>query len=326
MDYTSMTKEELLEVVSELKILNDQLLLEQRQSTDLNYSWTGNLGHWYWHVPTNKVICNPHKLSALGFDISEVPNPLTYQFFTDRLHPDDHEMTMTAMLDHMYHGTKVYEVEYRILCKDGSYRWFYDRGSITKRDKSGKPVFLAGIVFDITDRKEKQKQLEQDNIVLLEKTRKDEMTGIHNHRAVVEFLNDQMAISIQTKQPLSVAMIDIDDFKKVNDQYGHVVGDEVLRQTAQIIADSVRETDLVGRYGGEEYLVVFSQTKKRDAEKVLSRILSKIREFQYEQGFCVTVSAGISQYNNETLSEFVARADKCMYEAKKAGKDRIFFD
>lgn len=326
MDYASMSKEELIAVASELKVLNEQLLSEQRQSTDLNYAWTGNLGHWYWHVPSNKVICNPHKIQALGFEVSEIPDPMTYQFFTDRLHPDDHEATMNAMLNHMYHGAKVYETEYRVQCKDGNYRWFYDRGSITKRDKSGRPLFLAGIVFDITDRKEKLKQLEYDNVVLLEKTRKDEMTGIHNHRAIVEFLNDQTAVSIQTKKPLSIAMIDIDDFKKVNDQYGHVVGDEVLRQTAQIIADSVRETDMVGRYGGEEYLVVFSQTKKSDSEKVMRRILTKIREFHYEQGFHVTVSAGISQYHNETLSEFVARADNCMYEAKKAGKDRVISD
>jgi PAS domain S-box-containing protein len=100
---------------------------------------------------------------VLGYDKSEIPEHVAYQFFTDKLHPDDYQKTMDAMIDHLHGKTAVYEVEYQIRTKDGKYRWYYDRGAITQHDDSGKPVFLAGIVFDITEKKEMQMDLEYKN-------------------------------------------------------------------------------------------------------------------------------------------------------------------
>lgn len=95
--------------------------------------------HWYWDIETNTITFNPLKVTTLGYEICEIPEHVTYQYFTDKLHPEDYPKTMKAMKDHLYGRIEVYEAEYQIKTKDGRYRWYYDRGKITQRDKDGKP-------------------------------------------------------------------------------------------------------------------------------------------------------------------------------------------
>ena len=102
----------------------------------LEYAWSGNLGHWYWNIKTNTVTFNPLKVTALGYDRDEIPDQVSYQFFTDKIHPEDYQKTMDAMMAHLYGKAGVYEVEYRIRAKNGEYRWYYDRGRITQYDKN----------------------------------------------------------------------------------------------------------------------------------------------------------------------------------------------
>ena len=154
MDFSALTRDDLIARIRDLEILNQELLKEREQETRLEFAWSGNLGHWYWNIRANQVTFNPLKLTTLGYSISEIPEHVDYQFFTEKLHPDDYKRTMDAMYDHLYGRTDVYEVEYRIKSAHGGYKWFYDRGRITQFDEHGKPLFLAGIVFDITEKKE----------------------------------------------------------------------------------------------------------------------------------------------------------------------------
>ncbi len=129
---------------------------------------------------------------------------------------------MDAMLDHLYGKAPVYEAEYRIRTKSGSYKWYYDRGKITQRSEDGKPLFLAGIVFDITERKEMQSELERKNKILSELSAIDGLTSISNRRTLMEFLMSETVASEKTGRTLSAAIFDIDDFKKINDSKGHI--------------------------------------------------------------------------------------------------------
>ena len=147
MEYNKFTKKELIERIDELEILNAQLLQEKKEETRLEYAWSGNLGHWYWNVKMNRVTFNPLKVTRLGYTKDEIPHHVPYTFFTEKIHPNDYEKVMDVMTKHLNGQGKVYEVEYRIRTKDGKYKWYYDRGKITKYDKNNKPLFLAGIVF-----------------------------------------------------------------------------------------------------------------------------------------------------------------------------------
>ena len=147
------TREELLEELQHTRSMLEHFFLENEEQ--INFSWTGNLGHWYWDVKNNEVRFNKLKALALGYTKEELPEKIDYQFFTDKLHPDDYEGVMQNMRDHMMGLTGVYEVEYRIRTKEGGWKWFYDRGNVTRRAADGKPLFLAGIVFDITLQKQR---------------------------------------------------------------------------------------------------------------------------------------------------------------------------
>lgn len=323
MDYSAFSKEQLLDVISDLTMLNEQLLFESNQETKLNYSWSGNLGHWYWSIKSNKVTFNPLKITTLGFSEDEVPSNVTYQFFTDRIHPDDYQTTMDAMLAHLYGKALVYEAEYRIRCKDGEYRWYYDRGRITRRDPKGKPLFLAGIVFDITDRKARQIELERINLELSEKTMTDELTQLKNQRALIDHLKNEIERAHGSKEKLSVLMLDIDDFKKINDRHGHVVGDTVLADVAAIISRSIRSKDMAGRYGGEEFMVIFPDADANIAARIADRILKSVEAFSFQENVRVTLSGGVGEYSTESVPELIDKADKNLYEAKRSGKNRV---
>ncbi|NLE25022.1 MAG: PAS domain-containing protein [Clostridiaceae bacterium] len=197
MKYADYSKKQLLDRIEELEILNNELLTEKEQETKLEYAWTGNLGQWYWNIKTNAVTFNPLKVTALGYDKSEIPEQVTYQFFTDKLHPEDHEKTMNVMLNHLHGKANVYEAEYRIRTKDGKYKWYYDRGRITQYDDEGKPVLLAGIVFDITEKKEMEIDLKEKNELLAEQATTDGLTKLSNHRTIIEQLKSEIDKNIR---------------------------------------------------------------------------------------------------------------------------------
>ena len=325
MDCNSFTKEQLLERIEELEILCGELLKEKEQEAKLDYAWTGNLGHWYWNIKTNTVTFNLMKATALGYDKSELPEPVPYQFFTDKLHPDDYQNTMDAMLKHLYGKAPVYEVEYRIQAKDGSYKWYYDRGKITRYDKQGKPLFLAGIVFDITKRKEQQMELECKNRFLAEMSSIDGLTKLRNHRTLMDQLKVEIAIAKMNGGPLSIVFFDVDDFKKINDTKGHVVGDQVLIEIASLIKKNIRETDMAGRYGGEEFLIILPNTNLETAVNAAERIRQAIFSFSFVDDLKITISGGVSEYHGEGLTELIHSADKKLYTAKKNGKNQIAY-
>ena len=293
-----LTKEELISKIEEQERLIQELLQEKERETRLEYAWTGNLGHWYWDILTNQVHFNPLKVLTLGY-------------------------TMDAMLNHLYNKSEVYEAEYRIQAKDGTYKWYYDRGKITQYDEMGKPIFLAGIVFDITQKKETQLELENKNRILAEMSSMDGLTQISNHRTVVEFLNAKINESHYDEKALSIAMFDIDNFKKVNDTKGHVFGDKILVDVARIIRDSIRDTDLVGRYGGEEFLVVFPNTDTFIAKEIAERIRNNIYLNEFEEHQKITVSGGVAQYEQGADVDFIDRADQKLYLAKQRGKNQV---
>ena len=123
--------------------------------------------------------------------------------------------------------------------------------------------------------------------------------------------------------PFSIAIFDIDFFKVVNDKHGHVAGDQVIQSVAAIISQSIREIDSAGRYGGEEFLVIFPNTKPEQALIVCERIRANVEAFDFPDHIRITVSGGIATYKNDEITAFVDRADKKMYDAKHHGRNRV---
>ena len=155
----------------------------------------------------------------------------------------------------------------------------------------------------------------------------DDLTGSLNRRCIMRSLDDEIARAGRTNTPCSIALIDLDWFKRINDTYGHPTGDEVLRTFAITVFANIRGIDRFGRYGGEEFLLVLPNTPHDVAAHMLDRLRAIIAELDwsaFSSGMRVTVSAGVVALKaNETADALLARADTALYKAKEQGRNRV---
>jgi diguanylate cyclase (GGDEF)-like protein len=155
----------------------------------------------------------------------------------------------------------------------------------------------------------------------------DELTGSFNRRCIMRMLDDEISRAHRINTPCSIALIDLDWFKRINDAYGHPTGDEVLRTFAITVFANIRNIDRFGRYGGEEFLLVLPETEIDAATRMLDRLRAIIAELDwsaFSPGMQVTISAGVATLrHNETEDTFLARADGALYAAKARGRNRI---
>ena len=155
----------------------------------------------------------------------------------------------------------------------------------------------------------------------------DPLTGAANPRWFSEVTEGEMFRSRRYGRPLSLAYVDLDNFKAVNDRFGHSTGDRLLRLVAEIIAENVRPSDLVARLGGDEFVVLLPETDSDSAAVAFHRIRETLLEALRGQGWQVTVSIGITESDgSKTVDDLISAADALMYEAKRTGKDRIAWD
>lgn len=155
----------------------------------------------------------------------------------------------------------------------------------------------------------------------------DYLTSLYNRRSFDEHLELAMQQAVRYQQPLSLLMCDLDNFKKVNDLLGHSQGDQVLIEFSRLLQDSIRKSDLVCRYGGEEFSILTPQTSLEDATILAENIRKKTQSQFAREKYTVTVSIGIAQWDyTENKDRLYNRADNALYEAKKLGRNRIFFD
>lgn len=154
----------------------------------------------------------------------------------------------------------------------------------------------------------------------------DALTGLYNRRHFDNTVEREFMRSKRYGGDLSLAIIDIDFFKKVNDTYGHLCGDYVLKEVAYLIMDNFRKTDFVFRYGGEEFVVILTETDIKSSQIPLERLRKKIEEYPFVfngQPLHITISTGVSSNNAEDMETFLDNADKALYRAKQAGRNRI---
>ncbi len=152
----------------------------------------------------------------------------------------------------------------------------------------------------------------------------DSLTGLFLKAPTLKKLSETLKLAKRGSLKLSVAMLDIDDFKKVNDTYGHVTGDKVLKEVGTLIKESIRETDYAGRYGGEEFLIILIGCDADCAKEVIDRLLNNVRNNDWKKLGVekITMSAGIAEYKEGvSVIELVEMADSALYKAKRSGKD-----
>ncbi|MEE1921336.1 sensor domain-containing diguanylate cyclase [Pseudomonas sp. 148P] len=242
-----------------------------------------------------------------------------YNQWRDAIYPDDLDYAERTLADVLVKGA-VEDREYRIIAADGQVRWLSDKCFINQQSE-GQRVIVVGMAEDITEKKQLEGELQR-----LATT--DVLTQSSNRRHFFECAEQAFDKARAEGAPLSFLLLDIDDFKQVNDTYGHPEGDQVLQRIADSGKAALRRGDLFGRIGGEEFAAVFPGCPPEMAMQVAQRLQREIQRLSFShegQTYGVTVSQGLTGMadGDGLLDDLFARADAAMYQAKRQGKNQI---
>jgi diguanylate cyclase (GGDEF)-like protein/PAS domain S-box-containing protein len=263
---------------------------------------------------------SPQVTGILGYRPEELVNDP--ELWPSRIHPDDRLAAIAAYERHWQTGEPL-RAEYRMVARDGSEVWVRDEAYATPADtQSGRPM-SQGLLVDVTDRKRLESKLIHDAL-------HDPLTGLANRVLLRDHLERALSRQARSGGTVALLFVDLDDFKRINDSYGHAAGDQILVQIADRLAGAVRAEDVVGRQSGDEFAVLLSETRGDDeaiasAERILGELRRPIQ--LGARSIVVGGSIGIAltsardtAESGEAAEDLLTQADAAMYAAKAAGK------
>lgn len=295
----------------------DSLLREHEELLSLATLHNG-VGIWDWNQQTQAMVWDD-SMYAL-YHIRREDFSGTEEAWRQSLHPDDLERgdkEVAAALS----GEKPFDTEFRVCWPTGEVRHIKAIAKVF-RDDLGKPLRMLGTNIDITERKLLQIELERQAHI-------DYLTGVSNRRRFMEQAELELNRAIRYGNLLSIFMMDIDFFKQINDTYGHNAGDTVLKKLADVCRHTLREVEIIGRLGGEEFAILMPETGLEKATEVAERLKESLANAKVpqENGLPLqfTVSIGVSSLTSkdDNLDILLNLADNALYEAKKSGRDKV---
>ena len=264
----------------------------------------------------------------MGYDPTQMKHLASE--WQDKIFQDDLKVAIDNFNKHLEDPNHPYDQIVRYKHKDGSTVWVRCRG-IAIRDKDGKPIRMLGAHNDLTEIMKAKQEIEELNKQLYEQANKDFLTKLYNRRGFEEHSKEIIEIAKRDGSQISIAMFDIDHFKKVNDTYGHDEGDRVLKFIADTLVDIGRASDIIGRFGGEEFIFIMPpKTDKEESIIAAERIRLFVQNHPIKNIGSITISAGIAtllpnQNDNtkEITDKLRIQADKALYFAKQHGRNRV---
>lgn len=300
------------EDVTEFKHQRHELLIKSSQLEAAQR--LGRLGSWYWDVATNEVTWSKQLALMMGStpDSSPLPAKDHATYFT----PESWQALSAAQRRVAQKG-EPYELELEMQQGQGPIGWMLSRGEAV-RDDFGEIVGVFGIAQDITTKKHTEETL---RLLALQ----DDLSSLGNRQALNKILDSALVSAHHNDLQVGCIMVDLDDFKRVNDSLGHAAGDEVVQIAANRLAGLSRKTDSAFRLGGDEFVIVLEAVKDQEgASAIGDRIVAAFREpiTVADQQTTVTASAGIAFSEPDcTRSQLLRKADAALYEAKRSGKN-----
>ncbi|MGM0594676.1 MAG: sensor domain-containing diguanylate cyclase [Pseudomonadota bacterium] len=276
-------------------------------------------GVWDWEVATGHLYFSPQLKQMLGYGPDEMKPVLST--WKDNVHPDDAPLVLNVLNEHLNGRRSRYEAVYRLRNRNGHYLWVHDRGKVCQRSEGGEPTRVIGMVHNITDLKNQELELQRH-------AEADSLTNLINRRRGEELAAQQLKLMQRLGKPLGLCMFDLDHFKQINDLYGHLVGDEVLQGVANCLRETIRESDIVFRWGGEEFVLICPNTSGEALQQLAEKVRRSIEALRWPsplEQITVTASLGLAEYprDGEELTALIAAADTALYDAKASGRNRI---
>ncbi len=292
------------------------------------------LGFWDWDIKAGTVARNERWATMLGYTLAEIGQPSFRPTFL--VHPDDVEKVQHSIDDVLAGRSATHQIEYRMLHKDGSVRWILDHSNVTQRDVQGRPARMSGTHIDITERKLAEERT-------LQLAFYDPLTGLPNRRMLSDRLRQTLAANARHPRFGALMLLDLDNFKPLNDRHGHAAGDQLLVELAHRLTSRIRTEDTAARLGGDEFVLVLNELSddeeqaRRQAMAVAEKIRNALDEpYRLRVGAsgeeesiehrCST-SIGVTLFRGSDGDEttIIHHADLAMYLAKQAGKNAIRF-
>lgn len=243
---------------------------------------------------------------VLGYSSEE----LIGQSYLTFIHPDDIASTLLA-LEKLELNQKVSEFVNRYRCKDGTYKYIEWQSQMSASN------YIYSSARDVTEKKEREEKLTHLSY-------HDQLTGLHNRQFLHSIIDDEMKRSDTYRQKFTMAILDLDRFKNVNDNWGHPIGDELLKLTADTIQKNIRNADLLFRFGGEEFLILMPATNLESAKLVLEKIRQAVESINHPMTGRQTISIGTAErLAKESFMDWYQRTDEALYEAKNTGRNRL---
>lgn len=286
---------------------------------------------------TSKQVTYFNHDTFLGYTREELMAPGS---ILGTIHPED-MATVMAYWQKVMRGEERNSIEYRLKNKSGKWEWVESRTTMLSKGAYDMPAELVVIITLITERKVAEKNLHdakaeietanqqlQQALVREEiMARIDALTQVNNRRHFFNLATQEFIVTQRYRRSLAIILFDIDHFKQVNDTYGHPIGDNVLQIVAQIASENLREADILGRYGGEEFAIMLPDTNARESLTVAERIRERIANhlIDTEKGsFHVSISLGVAEFlpQDDTLDQLIQRVDNALYIAKQTGRNR----
>lgn len=290
----------------------EQALSTERDRLALVLDGT-RLGLWDWNMQTGETVFNERWAEIIGYRLEEL-QPTTIETWIEFANPDDLARSDELIARHAAGELPHYDIECRMRHRGGSWVWVRDRGKIVEWTADGAPLRMTGTHEDVTERKRVEDRLVTEALT-------DELTGLANRRRLERELRDREG------DARAVVMIDLDDFKQINDQLGHARGDDVLVAVGSAIAAAVRPDDLPVRLAGDEFVVLVATDDPRTVSAVASRIAETIGRIPSGLAHAPRVGASIgvaiSGAHGGGPYDLVRAADRHLYDAKRAGGRRI---
>tara|TARA_R110002050_G_scaffold71891_3_gene154765 strand:+ start:166286 stop:167281 length:996 start_codon:yes stop_codon:yes gene_type:complete len=304
-------------------------------------------GIWDWNANTGYVYRSPGWYRMLKYDEKDLDNNVfTWE---NVIHPDDFKRVMDHFDDYINHKSETYKIQYRCRTKDNNYIWVEDTARVVEWNGDGSLRRMIGAHRDIDAeiRLQQENKHNKENLQQLVATRTEELneinhqlnikirevehlattdslTTLSNRRGVEKRLKSESARAKRFKEPLSLIMFDLDNFKPVNDIYGHSSGDLVLYKVAEVLRLHLREIDIPARWGGDEFLVLLVNTPLEKAEVLANKLRLLIAEQVDIKAFSVTASFGIAKLEyDEDPMRLTIRADKALYKSKQEGGNTV---
>ena len=278
-------------------------------------------GVWDWNLETDQVFRSTRWKEIYGYEDNEIETTATAG--RTLMHPEDLQRAVNETKSYLAGESKVYVSEFRLRCKDGSWKWTLSRGMVVGWTADGKPLRMIGTHTDITARKESEAQV-------VKLAHYDPITGLPNRILFIDRLRQDIKQAHRTEQTITLMYLDLDRFKEVNDTLGHDVGDQLLKETAQRLVGCVREMDTVARLGGDEFIVILGNLENQSiTERIAQDILDKMAE-PFNLGnelVYISTSIGISIYpeDGSEVDVLLKNADQAMYVAKQDGRNRYHY-